>query len=51
MTAEITNLEANVNDDRFCEIIPTAILTAYPRTFSDIPYSQQIFDELVRYHG
>lgn len=51
MTAETTNLEANINDDRFREIIPTAILTAYPRTFSDIPYSQQIFDELVRYHG
>ena len=40
-----------VNDEKYREIIPTAILTAYPRTFSDIPYSQEIFDELQRYYG
>ena len=40
-----------VNDEKYHEIIPTAILTAYPRTFSDIPYSQEIFDELQRYYG
>jgi O-methyltransferase involved in polyketide biosynthesis len=39
------------DDDKFRELMPTAILTAYPRTFSDIPYSQEIFDELSRYHG
>ncbi len=31
--------------------MPTAILTAYPRTFSDIPYSQEIFDEIHRSYG
>ena len=40
-----------VNDEKYREIIPTAILTAYPRTFSDIPYSQEIFDELQRHYG
>ncbi len=40
-----------VNDEKYREIIPTAILTAYPRTFSDIPYSQEIFDELQRQYG
>lgn len=33
-------------DTKFNEVIPTAILTAYPRTFSDIAYSQEIFDEM-----
>lgn len=42
------NYEQIVNDEKYREIIPTAILTAYPRTFSDIPYSQEIFDELQR---
>jgi len=51
MAIETLNPETNIDDGKFREIIPTAILTAYPRTFSDIPYSQQIFDELVRYHG
>lgn len=35
-----------VNDDKFADVMRTAILTAYPRTFSDIPYAQEIFDEL-----
>lgn len=30
----------------FNSIIPTAFLTAYPRTFTDIPYSTDIFDAL-----
>jgi hypothetical protein len=30
----------------FETISPTAILTAYPRIFTDIPYAQEIFDEL-----
>jgi O-methyltransferase involved in polyketide biosynthesis len=40
-----------VNDEQYLQIIPTAILTAYPRTFSDIPYTQAIFDELKRNYG
>ena len=32
----------------FAPIIPTAFLTAYPRTFTDIPYSVEIFAELER---
>lgn len=34
-----------MNED-FESISPTAILTAYPRTLTDIPYSKEIFDEL-----
>jgi len=48
MMAKIYDPETAIDDNRFREIIPTAILTAYPRTFSDIPYSQQIFDGLAR---
>jgi len=33
------------NND-FESIIPTAILTAYPRTLTDIPYASEVFDEL-----
>lgn len=43
--------EQIVDDEKYREIIPTAILTAYPRTFSDIPYSQETFDELQRHYG
>lgn len=34
------------SDENYISIIPTAYLTAYPRTFTDIPYSQEIFAEL-----
>ena len=30
----------------FESVIQTAILTAYPRTLSDIPYAKEVFDEL-----
>lgn len=30
----------------FESVIPTAILSAYPRTLTDIPYSQEVFNEL-----
>lgn len=30
----------------FESVIPTAILTAYPRVLSDIPYAAEVFDEL-----
>lgn len=50
MTIETLNPETGVDDSKFDEIIPTAILTAYPRTLSDIPYSQEIFDELLQQH-
>lgn len=50
MNAEIPKSKAEIDDSKFNEVIPTAILTAYPRTFSDIPYSQEIFDELLRHH-
>jgi O-methyltransferase involved in polyketide biosynthesis len=46
-----TSPEHVIDDEKYHEIIPTAILTAYPRTFSDIPYSQEIFDELQRHYG
>lgn len=35
-------------DEDYIKIIPTAYLTAYPRTFTDIPYSQEIFALLER---
>lgn len=44
-------IQAEIDDDKFKDVIPTAILTAYPRTFSDIPYSQEIFEELHRSYG
>lgn len=34
------------SDEQYTGIIPTAYLTAYPRTFTDIPYSKEIFVEL-----
>lgn len=33
----------NVNDKDFEEISPTAIVTSYPRTFTDIPYEKEIY--------
>jgi O-methyltransferase involved in polyketide biosynthesis len=46
MIKELKNVESINIDSKFNEVIPTAILTAYPRTFSDITYSQEIFNEL-----
>lgn len=36
----------NVNDKDFEEISPTAIVTSYPRTFTDIPYEKEIYNWL-----
>lgn len=33
-------------DKEFESVIPTAILTSYPKTLTDIPYSQEVFREL-----
>tara|TARA_B100001245_G_scaffold5980_1_gene4263 strand:- start:5341 stop:6195 length:855 start_codon:yes stop_codon:yes gene_type:complete len=38
------------DDSQFEDIIPTAILTAYPRTFSNITYSKQIFEGIRTYY-
>lgn len=35
-----------MEDKEYESIIPTAILTAYPRTLTDIPYAKEMFDEL-----
>lgn len=35
-----------INDSDFESIMPTALHTAYPLIFTDIPYSQEIFDKL-----
>lgn len=35
-----------ISNDNYNRIIPTAYLTAYPRTFTDIPYSKEIFAAL-----
>lgn len=35
-----------IKDSDFESIIPTALHTAYPLIFTDIPYSQEIFDKL-----
>lgn len=40
-----------LNNDIYKNIIQTAILTAYPRTLTDIPYSQEIFSELQKIYG
>lgn len=38
--------QRNIKDSDFESIIPTALHTAYPLIFTDIPYSQEIFDRL-----
>jgi O-methyltransferase involved in polyketide biosynthesis len=38
-------------NESYDQIIPTAWPVAYGRTFSDIPFSQEIFDELVKIKG
>lgn len=35
------------NDSDYTSIMPTAFLTAFPRTLTDIPFSKAIFEELV----
>ncbi len=37
---------SKISDTTYNSIIPTGWLTAYGRTFTDIPYSQAMFDEL-----
>lgn len=36
----------NINDKDYEEISPTAIVTSYPRTFTDIPYEKEIYNWL-----
>ena len=36
----------NINDSDYIDIMPTAIVTSYPRTFTDIPYEKEIFNWL-----
>lgn len=36
----------NINDKDYENISPTAIVTSYPRTFTDIPYEKEIFTYL-----
>jgi len=38
-----------MNNDDFESIIPTALHTLYPLTFTDIPFSNNIYDELCKY--
>ena len=35
-----------INQNNFEKVIPTAWMVAYRRTFTDIPYSQEIFENL-----
>jgi hypothetical protein len=44
LSAISTSIKAK--DEYYNNIIPTAWLTAYRRTFSDIPFSSEIFKEL-----
>jgi len=39
-----------MSDKEYESIIPTAILTAYPRSLTDIPYAKEMFDELNKEH-
>jgi O-methyltransferase involved in polyketide biosynthesis len=41
-----TQVMSQYNDEQYTTIIPTAYLTSYPRIFTDIPYSKEIFTEL-----
>ncbi len=36
----------NINNNEFEEISPTAIVTSYPRTYTDIPYEKDIYEWL-----
>ena len=35
-----------LNDNDYKEVSPTAIITSYPRIFTDIPYEREIYDWL-----
>ncbi len=35
-----------INDNDYEEIIPTAIVTSYPRIFTDIPYEKKVYNWL-----
>lgn len=39
-------MENKINDKDYEEISPTAIVTSYPRTFTDIPYEKDIYSWL-----
>lgn len=39
-------MENKINDNDYEEISPTAIVTSYPRTFTDIPYEKDIYSWL-----
>lgn len=39
-------MENKINDKDYEEISPTAIVTSYPRTFTDIPYEKNIYSWL-----
>ncbi len=35
-----------INDNDYKEVSPTAIVTSYPRIFTDIPYEKEIYNWL-----
>ncbi len=45
----IKQFKSIVNDKDYEEISPTAIVTSYPRIFTDIPYEKEIYNWLVNY--
>lgn len=42
----VTQFSKSVTDDEYKEISPTAIVTSYPRIFTDIPYEKEIYNWL-----
>lgn len=42
-------MENKINDKDYEEISPTAIVTSYPRTFTDIPYEKEIYTWLSKH--
>lgn len=39
----VKEFNSSINDNEYEEISPTAIVTAYPRIFTDIPYEKEIY--------
>ncbi len=39
----------NINNKDYEEISPTAIVTSYPRTYTDIPYEKDIYNWLKKH--